>query len=184
MLRRLLVLPLFLAAVGLAVAQEKKDDTGIAGEYRVVSITKAGIALDKAALEEMKGVSIRDGKLVAKLPGEERVAAIKLDPAANPKTIDMTPSLPDTAEGKKAPEIVLPGIYALDGGQLTISLAASASAARPTTMTSTADNKQFVLVLSKNAVAVEAKGGAKTKSVVPSTRAVEKGEVPKEAPKK
>jgi len=167
MTSRLLVLPLFLATVGFVLAQDKKDDVGIVGDYRVISVTKAGIALDKAALDEMKGVTIRDGKLIAKLPGEERVAAIKIDANANPKTIDMVPSLPDTADGKKAPEIVLPGIYSLEGAQLTISLAASATSPRPTTMTSTADNKQFVLVLNRGPVAVEVKKGP----TLPTTKA-------------
>ena len=95
--------------------------------------------------DEGKGIRciIKDGKVVVKLPGEDKEAGrctITIDPAAKPKTLDITP------DGEK--ESIL-AIYELDGDALKICWGSLEKKERPTDFASKPGSMQSLLVLKR-----------------------------------
>lgn len=126
-------LTLFAAACGLIAADDKKDDkkakddTAILGAWKIDKFDTGGGpgGPPQEALDKMRLVFKKDGKVtMAGGPsGEDMEGEFKMDPAAKPKSIDLS------MMGKTAN-----GIYELDGDTLKLCIAEPPGSARPTEM--------------------------------------------------
>lgn len=132
-----------------AKAKPEDDQKAFQGEWKPVKIaTKDGEA-PAAELKGMKWEIEGDKMFVTDKPGEDRKEEVSftLDPAKSPKHIDMTALTgPAQVKGK-----VMPGIYELKDGKLTICFrpAEIADEGRPTEFKGGKGERAAVIVLEK-----------------------------------
>jgi uncharacterized protein (TIGR03067 family) len=115
--KRLFALALTVGLLGLGAAsqarQEKNDKEAIKGTWTVTKAEEGGKAQDELAKATF---TFKDDRLTLKLPSEKDPVELKyiLDPAKNPKTIDIQPS--DTKDAAQ-------GIFELKGDMLKLCVA-------------------------------------------------------------
>jgi uncharacterized protein (TIGR03067 family) len=135
--------PLVAAAVAADDKKADKDKEKIQGEWKVVSAKKAGRdAGDDGPNHVGKTMTFSADKLM--FSGENLEAEYKLDPAKDPKQIDVTPLNGAPEEKGK----LFSGIYKLDGDKLVIHFA-HAGQDRPTTFESKAGSQAILLELER-----------------------------------
>lgn len=103
----------FVAATAVVMAADLKE---LAGEYKVIGLSKGGKDAPKEELDAVKGVTIAGDKFTVDLGGDKRVATIKVDGTKKPATLDLTPD-----DGPKKGE-VMPGIFTFEKGLLKIAV--------------------------------------------------------------
>lgn len=134
----------------------KEEDKQLEGTWKVISITSGdGGEAPQEMLRDMI-VSIEGEKWKTFSGGRASEESIKLDPAKNPKSIDLTrtPIVGVISDGKNQnrPEVkpeILPGIFDLDGDRLRICLA-NPGAKRPTQIPDKKQEGLVVLVLERD----------------------------------
>jgi uncharacterized protein (TIGR03067 family) len=142
MYSHLLTTILVLAAPAPA-ADGKKDAEKIQGTWTILSMERGG---EKGPEDEIKNtkVVIADGLITIeefKKPRKEEKATFKLDPAKNPKTIDITP--------ERGKEGVALGIYELKGDTLKLCFT-KPGGTRPREFASKAGTEQMLIVLQRD----------------------------------
>jgi uncharacterized protein (TIGR03067 family) len=126
---------LVMAVTLLPVADDKPDDKGLSGDWKVVKLVANGQTAPAAQLRGST-VTFKDGKLLMKQGGASQEQAYETDPSQSPKTIDLTvttrsASGPGAATRRGSPQPPppeekqekLPGIYKLEGNRLTLCVA-------------------------------------------------------------
>jgi len=137
----------FLAAGGLATAQDKKDPPKLDGSYLIVALEMGGEKLpadliDKAP-EADRTISIKGDKLIANKSGKEDSITIKLDPSKTPAQIT-------TTENKNGKTETSYGIYKLDGDTLVICMVEGGKEAdRPKEFKTSKESKAILMTLKK-----------------------------------
>ena len=122
-------------AAGLLGTTTAADDAAKAlkeleGTYKLTAAERDGTAAEKA-LTDAVTVTIKGDEFVLTAGSEKKVAKLKVKPDAKLSTIDLSPA-DGEAKGK-----TFPGVYKLEGGELT--LAFSEKGDRPTAFTSSND---------------------------------------------
>lgn len=114
-----------------------KDEKAIEGTWIIESVK-----IDGKDNEEIKGEKLifKDGKFTKKGKNTDAEGTYKLDPAAKPKTLDVTP------EGK---DQVVAAIYKLDGDKMTICTVPNPGGARPTEFNSKEGSGVMLLELKR-----------------------------------
>lgn len=131
--------------VGLLVAADEKDDIKaekdkLKGDWTLTSLQADG----KDAKEEAATFTFAADQLTVAFKDSKQAAAYRIDPAAQPKAIDITPDEgPD--KGK-----TLKGIYVLDGDTLKICAAASPDKDRPKDFAAKKDSGNLLMVLKRD----------------------------------
>jgi len=115
-----------------------KDTAALDGNYTVKSMSVGGKAVPEAVLAGIESATIADGTLTIKIGEKSTVATIKADAAK--KAIDFTPKSDDSKAATH------PGVYSVDGTELTIVY--DAAGTRPKNFDGTGE-KMTKLVLSK-----------------------------------
>ena len=125
-------------------AAAKKYLAGMEGTWHVTTMKKGG---EEAPAEFTKAVIlvIKGDTLTLKIGKEaEKNATLVVDPAQKPVTLDMTPK-----DGDNAGKHIL-GLVSLEKDVLTICLSDDKEGkSRPKDLTSTKENKNYVIVLKK-----------------------------------
>jgi len=111
------------AFAGVVLADEKALKE-LEGTYTVTSMEKAGKPAPKDITDTLK-VTIKGDEFVIVIGGDEKKAKVKVDPAAKPASIDITPS--DGPEKGKS----FPGIYKVEKGEVTITFVEKEKGERP-----------------------------------------------------
>lgn len=126
-----------LLLLGLLVTAEAKDAKDIEGTWIVVSAIADG-----KENEEIKNDKLifKDGKLTIKGEKKEEQATYKLDPAAKPKNLDVTP------EGK---DEIVAAIYKLDGDKLIVCAVPVPGGKRPTEFSGKEGSGQLLVELKR-----------------------------------
>jgi uncharacterized protein (TIGR03067 family) len=144
---RTALLALFVVG-GVALAQDKDKPDGAAalkelqGAYTVVSLEKRGERAPEDVLGDIKVAAIRDGRFTLKVGAEEKGARLKLNPAREPKEVDMTPE-DGPFKGK-----TLHGIYKLEGGELTFCFDEEGKQ-RPKEFATAKDDRRLLMTLKR-----------------------------------
>lgn len=134
-------------------AGEKKGDLELAkGTWVVISVEQDGKPLEKGieALVKSMELTVAGNKVVVKVPPEVAkgkelpTIALKIDPKARPKSVDIEVNERGTVLNYK-------GIYSLEGDKLTLCIGTPAEAERPTDFT-TKDNSMRMLGVFKRKV--------------------------------
>jgi uncharacterized protein (TIGR03067 family) len=124
---------------------KKSDKDNIQGTWKVESVKMNGQDKDgKGELLKKSTVEIAADKMLVKFNEGNKSTTYTLDPAAKPKTIDITPQ----GEGDGKGETV-PGIYKLEGDTLTICFPCGAKTDRPTEFVSKEGSDTMLLVLKR-----------------------------------
>ena len=129
-----------LLLLGLLVGADKaKDEAKLECTWVVVSSVKDGKDDD-----DIKGdkVTFKDGKIHIKNPDKNKdvQGTYKVDDAAKPKTIDITPEGADK---------VIAGIFKVDGDKLTVCAVHEPGGTRPTEFASKADSGVILVELKR-----------------------------------
>ena len=129
-----------LAAGDAAEEAVKKEVAKLQGTWSVVSSERDG---NKAPDDKIKGVKItfQKDKLIARQADKTIEMSYTVDPAKNPKTIDIT-YLDGEQKGESSQ-----GIYSLDGDMLKICMHRSTN--RPTEFETKADSQRHLVVLKR-----------------------------------
>jgi RNA polymerase sigma-70 factor (ECF subfamily) len=123
---------------------KKTDEDTIQGTWKVESVTMNGQDKDgKGDLLEKSTFEIAANKMLVKFNKGNKPSTYTLDPATNPKTIDITP---EEGDGKGQ---AVPGIYKLEGDTLTICFPCGAQMKRPTEFVSKEGSDTILLVLKR-----------------------------------
>lgn len=124
---------------------KKTDKDNIQGTWRVESVKMNGQDKDgKGELLKKSTFEIAADKMLVKFNEGNKPSTYTLDPAAKPKTIDITPQ----GEGDGKGETV-PGIYKLEGDTLTICLPCGAQMERPTEFVSKEGSNTLLILLKR-----------------------------------
>ena len=124
---------------------KKTDKDNIQGTWKVESVMMNGQDKDrKGELLKKSTFEIAADKMLVKFNEGNKPSTYTLDPAAKPKTIDITPQ----GEGDGKGETV-PGIYKLEGDTLTICFPCGAQMERPTEFVSKEGSDTLLLVLKR-----------------------------------
>ena len=142
-MRRILALALLLGVVvpGLVADPAADELEKLQGPWKVVSLEKDGKKQTEDAVKGLK-VTIKEDKFLFKEGDKESEAALKVDPAQKPKTIDLMVKEGDALKTIK-------GIYLLDGDDLTICAAGDPNGERPTKFATKAKTHVGLLVLKR-----------------------------------
>jgi len=124
----------------IVTTSQAADPSPLDGTWNVTRAERTGKGLLADELKTMQ-VVFKDGKMAIKVDGGSQEAGFKLDPKANPATIDM---MPEPDDDKK----ISRGIYKLDGDTLTICWG-SVGNDRPKDFTPPANGSLRLMVLSK-----------------------------------
>jgi uncharacterized protein (TIGR03067 family) len=140
MLRLLLAAVVAVAFSTAARAEEpgKDDAKAMEGTWEFVSGEVGGRKLPDEVLKTMSLV-LEGGKYTTKSPGPDDKGTVKIDPARNPREMDVA-GVEGPNKGKN-----FPAIYALDGDSLKICYDLSGRK-RPTEFKSAPGTKQFLAV--------------------------------------
>ena len=115
MTRMMMATSLFLiSSVALVAADPAAGVKDIQGEYTIKAMYRGGQAAPAEVVSTFKGVTIKDNSMTLQLQDEKKVATIRVDASKTPHSFDLMPN--DGPEKGKT----MPGIYKLDGKELTI----------------------------------------------------------------
>ena len=106
------LIPMTLAAADDAAV--KKEFSALKGSWKVVAGLQRGQEIAKDKLPRITYVLHADGKVTARTPEGETLGTLTVDPAKNPKTLDIVLESGE-AKGKKQY-----AIYKLEGDKMTI----------------------------------------------------------------
>jgi uncharacterized protein (TIGR03067 family) len=124
-----LIFALILVASRLGAEGEKQDDTQkFQGEWTPFSIELDSKSYPEDIVKNSKLI-IKGNEYIQTLAGQERTYRFKLDPAKNPKEIDLT--------RESSPKDVIKGIYKFDGDKLVVCRALTSGVERPKEFKST-----------------------------------------------
>ncbi|MCH7725542.1 MAG: TIGR03067 domain-containing protein [Planctomycetes bacterium] len=131
-----------LVLIGLFAKNATAQDTKLLGTWLIISAKEAGVATKEPVGDK---VTFSDTKMTVqpKDPTEDAPPplAIKIDATKTPRQIDITFKKDDEASVVKA-------IFGIQDGVLKLCMAAPGEA-RPTTLESKKDTRQFLLVLKR-----------------------------------
>jgi uncharacterized protein (TIGR03067 family) len=143
--RNAVQLPKLLLVVGLLVAADdndtiKKEKEKLKGDWTVASLHADG----KDAKEEEATFTFAGDKLTVAFKDSKQSATYTIDPAAQPKTIDIVPE-----EGPEKGKTIK-GIYTFDDDGLKICAAASPDKDRPKEFAAKKGSGSVLIVLKKD----------------------------------
>jgi uncharacterized protein (TIGR03067 family) len=131
-----------LFAIGArAQEQGKTDEEKIQGTWSFVSVEKGGIDVNDDFVKDAK-VTITVDRVKIAAGGKDMEAGYKLDASKKPKHMDIVIS-----DGGK--ELVLKGIYALDGDELKVCFGGPADN-RPTEFKSAGGSNEQMVVMKRD----------------------------------
>jgi uncharacterized protein (TIGR03067 family) len=167
--------------IGVPDKTKGSDQERIQGNWVPTTAIHAGVALPPVALKTFR-LSISGNTAVATGGGPEQRSTFTLDSSKTPKHYDSV-DLTGPHKGKKQL-----GIYELTDKQLKICMGIEGGTTRPTDFTSTAANKQNLIVLERATGAAPAAKPAAWKDYTPASKAFtvkmpgEVGEAKQEVP--
>lgn len=142
-----LLLGALLCMTGLAGADDaaaKKYLDTIQGTWKITTMQKAGMDAPEELVKQIVIVIKGDTLTLKVAKEEEKNATLVVDPSQKPVAMDLTPK-----DGPNAGKPLL-GLVTLEKGVLTMCWSDDRDAKiRPKDLTSTKDNKRYVLVLKK-----------------------------------
>jgi uncharacterized protein (TIGR03067 family) len=132
-----------LAAAGTAGQDASKaDKEKLVGSWEVLSGEKGGEKVRENEIKNIKLVFHADGKLTLDKDGQQKDATYKLDAKKKPKEFDLTIN----ENGK---EVMVKGIYHLEGDNLKLCFAGP-EGERPTAFATQAGDKTMLVVLKRD----------------------------------
>ena len=139
---------LLLIVFGLLIAtfnfkdEAQRDHEKIRGTWKVVSAQDSGRDAPDEAIKNLKWIITKD-KITYKLGAKNTALSFVLDPAKNPKWIDLT----EVVEGEEVKPSV--GIYELKGDDLKICYPEAGNVERSTAFESKADSVNDIFIILK-----------------------------------